>query len=621
MTVNINIEKNQKKQAYLSAQLEELTRDLARLDLNNLNLTLQKQQALAAFNFIKIMHEKIEKAFTVDDLYESIIKALYTDLSMDSSALLKINYKTKKVSVSVSEGFSENIKVLKFNTGFKKQELLTPTFINSNSSLQPFHQWIKKSFSIPYFVWYPFTDGKDETLVLFVGNKIEDMMFRQPFSATSLETLGAIASVILLRRDNIIKTQEMLIKKEEQIDFLAEILKTSTISVIATDKDLKIIYVNPATENLFGYTKEELIGKNSNMFSAETLAPDIQKTIDNTVREGKVWRGEILNKKKNGDLFYIHASVYQLLDKQENFLAYVGFQEDITERKQAEEALQSSQERYKLATYAAKVGVWDWNIKTGEFYLDPIIKNILGYTDEEIPNDLEVWVTYVHQDDKEPVMEAAQACLEGKTPEYVFEHRMMHKDGSIRWVDVHGKVIRDEKGNAVRMVGTDTDITERKKVEEKLKRAQKELEIKTKNLEETNTALKVLLKHQDIEKDKMEKNILTSIKTLVLPYLEKIKIGASDERQKTFVNIIETNLTEITKPFADQLTEHYSKFTPTEIQIANLIRENKSTKDIAGILDISETTVFFHRRNIRTKLSIKNNKTNLKSYLQSIASK
>ena len=243
-----------------------------------------------------------------------------------------------------------------------------------------------------------------------------------------------------------------------------------------------------------------------------------------------------------------------------------------------------------------------------------------GYTDDEIPNDLEVWVTYVLPEDSEAVMKAAQACLEGKTPEYVFEHRMMHKDGSIRWVDVHGKVIRDEKGNAVRMVGTDTDITERKKAEEKLKLTQKELEIKAKNLEDTNTALKVLLKHQDTEKNIMEKNILTSLKTLVLPYLEKIKIGTSDERQKTYVNIIETNLSEITKPYANQLTESYSKLTPTEIQITSLIRENKTAKDIARILNISETTVFFHRRNIRKKFGLKNKQANLQSYLQSIAS-
>jgi len=99
----------------------------------------------------------------------------------------------------------------------------------------------------------------------------------------------------------------------------------------------------------------------------------------------------------------------------------------------------------------------------------------LGYTDDEIPNDLEIWVKYVHPEDSETVMEAAQACLDGKTSEYMFEHRMLHKDGSIRWILVRGKAIRDESGNAVRLIGTDADITDRKQVEEALRENEEKL--------------------------------------------------------------------------------------------------------------------------------------------------
>jgi len=142
---------------------------------------------------------------------------------------------------------------------------------------------------------------------------------------------------------------------------------------------------------------------------------------------------------------------------------------------QMEKTLRVNVERNKLATSAAKVGVWDWHIKTGDFYLDPNIKAILGYTDNEIPNDIEVWVKFVHPEDSEAVMEAAQACLDGKTPEYIFEHRMLHKDGSIRWILVRGKAIRDENDNAVRLIGTDADITDRKKVEDALLESEKKI--------------------------------------------------------------------------------------------------------------------------------------------------
>jgi len=161
-------------------------------------------------------------------------------------------------------------------------------------------------------------------------------------------------------------------------------------------------------------------------------------------------------------------------------------------------------------------------------------------------------------------------------------------------------------------------IIEHKKTEEQLGLMQKELEIKAHTLEETNTALKVLLKHQDSEKEEMEKDILTNVKMLVFPYLEKVKIETSEKKTKTYINIIISNLNKITKPFISRIKDYQTKLTPTEIQIAHLIRENKTTKDIAVLLNISETTVNFHRQNIRYKLGINNKKTNLRSFLQSL---
>lgn len=133
-------------------------------------------------------------------------------------------------------------------------------------------------------------------------------------------------------------------------------------------------------------------------------------------------------------------------------------------------------ERYVLATAAARVGVWDWNIQTGEFYLDPVIKNFLGYEDHEIPNDLEVWTGYIHPDDKSAVMKAAEDAIEGRAAEYVFEHRMLHKSGSIRWFMVRGKVIRDSLGRPKRFVGTDTDITERRELESQVREISNEIQ-------------------------------------------------------------------------------------------------------------------------------------------------
>lgn len=145
-----------------------------------------------------------------------------------------------------------------------------------------------------------------------------------------------------------------------------------------------------------------------------------------------------------------------------------GIAVDTSLQRELESSFVQMRERYALTTSAANVGVWDWDLVSGDFYLDPNIKRLLGYADHEIPNDIEVWTEYVHPSDREAVMQAATAHMEGRTPEYLFEHRMLHRDGSVRWILVRGQVVRDDDGKPIRFVGTDADITERKQLEQRL---------------------------------------------------------------------------------------------------------------------------------------------------------
>ena len=148
---------------------------------------------------------------------------------------------------------------------------------------------------------------------------------------------------------------------------------------------------------------------------------------------------------------------------------------DITERKQAEAALRNSLERHALATAAGGVGVWDWNLETGDIYVDPALKAILGFEDHEIRNHLDDWGRRVHPDDGPGVMARAQDHIDGKTPVYEVEHRMLHKDGSIRWFLARGSVVRREDGTAARVVGTDMDISVQKTSDKALEEAHTEL--------------------------------------------------------------------------------------------------------------------------------------------------
>ncbi len=130
-------------------------------------------------------------------------------------------------------------------------------------------------------------------------------------------------------------------------------------------------------------------------------------------------------------------------------------------------------------------------------------------------------------------------------------------------------------------------MEERKLAEQSLIQKEEELSLKSIHLEEANTALKVLLKRGEQDKSELEEKVLSNIKELALPYLEKIKMGTLDEKQRTYLEILESNLHDIISPFLKKLSSQYLNLTPTEIQVANLIREGKSTKEIAEILNIS----------------------------------
>ncbi|HVN71243.1 MAG TPA: helix-turn-helix transcriptional regulator, partial [Desulfomonilia bacterium] len=137
-------------------------------------------------------------------------------------------------------------------------------------------------------------------------------------------------------------------------------------------------------------------------------------------------------------------------------------------------------------------------------------------------------------------------------------------------------------------------------------------------LEEMNSALKVLLKQREEDKIAMETNIISNIKTSVLPYIERLESSGLTESQMRALSMLKSLLGDIISPFIRNLSSQYIGFTPHEIQVASLIKEGKSSKEIAEILSISLNTVHTYRYKIRMKTGLKNNKINLRSYLHTL---
>ncbi len=133
-----------------------------------------------------------------------------------------------------------------------------------------------------------------------------------------------------------------------------------------------------------------------------------------------------------------------------------------------EQKLKASEERYALAARGANDGLWDWDLKTNQLYYSERWKNMVGLEPDEGDASPDTWLSRVHPDERESLKADLDAHIEGYSPHFQSEYRIMHKDGVYRWVFARGMVVRDENGKAYRMSGSQTDVTDRRMAEEQL---------------------------------------------------------------------------------------------------------------------------------------------------------
>lgn len=162
------------------------------------------------------------------------------------------------------------------------------------------------------------------------------------------------------------------------------------------------------------------------------------------------------------------------------------------------------------------------------------------------------------------------------------------------------------------------EILERRDTERQLREREVDLEMEKANLQETNTALKVLLKRRDADKQDFEEQVMFNVKALILPYLDKLKATRTDADQEAFLSILETNLDDITGAFSRRLSLEFHGLTASELTVANFIRQGKKTREIASLLGLSDRTIEAYRFSIRRKLRINNKKANLRTLLLSM---
>jgi PAS domain S-box-containing protein len=299
----------------------------------------------------------------------------------------------------------------------------------------------------------------------------------------------------------------------------------------------------------------------------------------------------------------------------------VGVSDDITPRKKTEVALKESEEKYRSLLNDAGDAILSADEKGHLLEANRKAAELLGYTVDEIVGS---HISRMHPPEEwERIWETFQGLINNKD-KMAIATTILTKDGRKIPVDVNGSII-EHKGQKI-IQGIYRDITGIKMKEDALLSARDEMERRVlertselekanKDLEEANVALRVLLNRQTEDNKKLEERLQVNIEEMVIPYLEKLKQAGLNGRYNDYLTLLEANLNDIVSPFIQNISAVYRNLTPTEIRVAEMIKQGRASKDIAEVMNASVGTINTHRNNIRKKLNLRKQNKNLRSYL------
>ena len=399
------------------------------------------------------------------------------------------------------------------------------------------------------------------------------------------------------------------ISEDEAREYAESIINTVREPLIALDQDLRVVTASRSFYGVFKVKPEETIGQLIYYLGNKQWdIPKLRELLENILPEQTTFD----NYEVEHDFATIGRRIMLLnarqikrvLGKERIILLAI---EDITERKRLESLLTESEERFRRLFETASDGIVLLEKREGKItHANPATEKMLGYTKKEsIGNKLQDIGVSLDMGDFQTLMQN------------------LNMSGIINYNDVP---VKTKSGQHIytdiylvdraRLVQCNIrDITERKQAEEALRKSERELKSKTENLEEVNSALNVLLKRVEEGRIELEEKILSNIRELVLPYIDRLKKTQLSDHQASYLIVIETNLDNIASSFLYHLKMRYLNLTHREVQVASLVKEGKSTKEIAKLLNIAIKTVVFHRNSLRNKLGLKNQKANLRAHL------
>jgi PAS domain S-box-containing protein len=421
------------------------------------------------------------------------------------------------------------------------------------------------------------------------------------------------------------KIEQELLESKKLTRTLLDLPLNNTIVLIGVDGT--VLDCNDAMHSRLGKSMSEVIGKS--LF--DLLPPDAVKIRKEKIREIIRTKKPIHMEDVVGGLWY-DSTAYPIEDEHGNITKIAAFSYDITEYKKMEEELIMHRDHLgKLVAERTEVmnqevirrkekedehlalveSVVEWVWETDEHfvhtYVSPRISEYLGHQPEDFlgkaPYD------FMPPDG----VPALKKFVSSRKPFTSLQIPALHKNGQTILIEASGKPYFDRDGALKGYRGCCRDITEQKRTMDILKENEKQLMAQSETLKETNAALRVLLKQREDDKREMEDMFMSNIKEMVLPYVYKMQKEKMEIRHRAYLDVITSNLNEIMAPFLNRIRQ--LNFTPKEIEVASLIKDGKTTKEIAEVMSVATSAIDSHRNNIRTKLGLVNKDVNLRSYL------
>jgi two-component system CheB/CheR fusion protein len=265
-------------------------------------------------------------------------------------------------------------------------------------------------------------------------------------------------------------------RSEEAGDRFGAVFESSEDAISIKSPDGTVTAWNAASERMFGFTAAEVVGTRFSVPSPPDRLDDVPPAVAAVLRGERVRPFETERLHKEGRRIHVSVSISAIREPGGRISGFALIARDITERRRAEEALRVSEERFRLATEAINGLIYDWDPASGRVQRSQGLFTLLGYWPEEVQGDLEWWRRQVHADDVERVDREILAAVKGDGSSFSAEFRLRHRDGS--WVHVwdKGLIVRDSEGRAVRVVGSTLDVSERRRSQEALEKAHRELQ-------------------------------------------------------------------------------------------------------------------------------------------------